>query len=259
MEVLTIKIDEETLNAFKHFKEWISIGDIAKALKLTHPTAEKICWTVAGKGLVLWKPGKGRKQLFRYNQGYGRKKETDILHEIDKLLGRDYYITGETALFLHSLTDHAMFQRIIEVALPKNKYNELANKLVENLNKYATILPSKIPKQCNNSNIMADALGIGDVIILRKALHNPRMLKFYGDLNLPGMEIILEEIDLPDKELFECTLRALDLNLTEEEFKELCQRKHNLVYLKRYLERDKNIPANILNAIKEAERDVRGY
>ncbi|NAT11139.1 hypothetical protein C4E22_06320 [ANME-1 cluster archaeon AG-394-G06] len=91
-----------------------------------------------------------------------------------------------------------MYQRIIEIALPKNKYNEIAKKVVENLNMYATIMPSKIPKRCNTSNIIADALGIGDVIVLRKALHNPRWLKFYGDLNLPGVEIILEEIDLPD-------------------------------------------------------------
>lgn len=259
MEVLTVKIDEEIVNAFKHFEGWISLGKIAKALRITYTKTERICWTLAGKGVVFWKPGEGREQLFRYNKEYGRKKKTDLLHEIDELLKRNYYITGETALFLHNLTDHAMYQRRIELALPKSKYNELADKLVENLNKYATILPDAIPKQCNKNNIMTDALGVGDVIVLRKAAHNPRRLKFQGDLNLPGMEIILEEVDLPDKELFEYTLRALDLNLTEEKFKDLCQRKPILVYLKKYLEGDKNIPDNILNAIKEAERNVRGY
>ncbi len=259
MVVLTVKIDAEIVNAFKHFEGWISLSQIAKTLRITYPKTERICWTLAGKGVVFWKPGKGREQLFRYNKDYGRKKEANILHEIDKLLGRDYYITGETALFLHNLTDHAMYQRLIELALPKTKYNELADKLVENLNRYATILPHKIPKHCNKDNILTDALEVGDVVVLRKAVHNPRMLKFHGDLNLPGMKFILEEVDLPDKELFEYTLRALDLNLTEEEFKELCQRKHDLVYLKKYLEGDKNIPDNILNAIKQAARNVRRY
>jgi len=73
------------------------------------------------------------------------------------------------------------------------------------------------------------------------------------------MEIILEELELPDAELFEYILKAIDLNLKDNEFEKLCGRKHNLVYLKKYLERDKNIPINILNIIKEAERNVRGY
>lgn len=259
MVVLTVKIDAEIVNAFKHFEGWISLSQIARTLKITYPKTERICWTLAGKGVVFWKPGQRREQLFRYNKEYGRKKETDILYEIDKLLGRDYYITGETALFLHNLTDHAMYQRIIELALPKNKYNELADKVVEKLNRYATILPHTIPKHCNKDDILTDALEVGDVIVLRKAAQNPRMLKFHGDLNLPDMKFILEEVDLSANELFEYTLRALDLNLTEEEFKELCQRKHDLVYLKRYLEGDKNIPDIILNAIKEAERNVGGY
>lgn len=259
MNVLTIKVDEEIVNAFKHFEDWISIGHIAEALKLTYPTAEKICWTLTGKGIVLWKPGRRRQQLFTYNQGCWKKEKTDVFHELDRLLGRDYYITGETALFLHNLTDHAMYQRIIEIALPKSKYNEIAEKVAENLNMYATIMPSKIPKRCNKSNIIADALGIGDVIVLRKALHNPRWLKFYGDLNLPGVEIILEEIDLPDRMLFEYALKAIDLNLTDEAFSTLCREKPVLIYLKTYLEGDREIPDTILNALKAAERNVRGY
>lgn len=259
MELLTVRMDEESLNAFKHFDEWVSIGDIAKALKFAPPTAEKICWTLAGKGLALWKPGKRRKQLFKYNQRYGKKKEIDIFNKIDELLGRDYYITGETALFLYNLTDHAMYQRIKEIAIPKNKYTELAEKVVEKLNKYATVLPDKIPKHCNKRNIVADALGIGDVVILRKALNNPRKLKFYGDLNLPGIDVILSELDLPDKKLFEYTLKAIDFNLTDEEFKKLCLIKPTLLYLKKYLEGDKNIPDNILNAIRGAEKNARGY
>jgi len=257
MELLTLRLDEEILNAFKHFKEWTALSSIADALKLTHPTVEKICWNLTGKGLVLWKPGNGRKQLFKYNAGYGNRKETNLLQKINKLLGRDYYITGETALFLHGLTDHAMYQRVIEIALPKNKYRELAGKLVENLNEYAIILPDTIPKHCKNTVI--DALGRGNVIILRKADHNPRRLKFHGDFNLPGMEIILEELELPDRELFEYTLKAMDLNLTDNKLEKLCRKKHNLVYLKNYIGGDKNIPVNILNTIKEAERNVRGY
>jgi len=257
MELLTLKLDEEILNAFKHFKEWTALSSIAEALKLTHPTVEKISWNLTGKGIILWKPGKGREQLFKYNARYGNKKETNLLPEINKLLGRDYYITGETALFMHGLTDHAMYQRVIEIALPKNKYRELAGELVESLNEYATILPDTIPKHCKNT--VTDALGRGDVIVLKKAEHNPRRLKFHGDFNLPGMEIILEELELPDTELFEYTLKAIDLNLTDKEFEKLCKRKHNLIYLKKYLEGDKNTPINILNTIKEAERNVRGY
>jgi len=257
VELITLRLDEEILNAFKHFEEWTALSIIADALKLTPPTVEKMCWNLTGKSLVLWKPGNGREQLFRYNAGYGNKKETDLLPEINKLLGRDYYITGETALFMHGLTDYAMYQGVIEIALPKNKYSELAGKLVENLNEYATILPNTIPKHCKNTVI--DALGRGNVIVLRKAEHNPRRLKFHGDLNLPDMEIILEELELPDAELLEYILKAIDLNLKDNEFEKLCGRKHNLVYLKKYLERDKNIPINILNIIKEAERNVRGY
>jgi hypothetical protein len=104
MEILSANIDEKTLIAFRHFEEWASISDIARNLELTAPTAERICWILTGKGLILWKPGKGRKQLFRYNQEFGKKRNANVLNEIDKLFGRDYYITGKTALFLHNLT-----------------------------------------------------------------------------------------------------------------------------------------------------------
>lgn len=135
----------------------------------------------------------------------------------------------------------------------------MIKKIVEKLNKYATVLPDKIPKHCNKRNIVADALGIGDVVILRKALNNPRNLKFYGDLNLPAIDVILTELVLPDKKLFEYTLKAINFNLTDEEFKKLCLIKPTLLYLKKYLEGDKNIPDNILNAIRGAEKNARGY
>jgi len=259
MELLTVKIDEEIVNAFKHFEEWISMSQLAKALKLTYNKTTRICWALVGKGLLLWKPGKKGDQLFRYNPEYGMKKETDLLSEIDELLGRDYYITGETALFLHNLTDHALYQRIIEIALPKNKYIEIIEKVVVNLNKYATILPHKIPKQCNKSDIIADALSFGNVIVLRKTLYNPRSLKFHGKLKLPSMRIVLEEIELPEKELFEYTLKAIDFNLKDEDLEKLCRKKPVLIYLKKYLEGDRDIPDTILNAIKAAEKNVRGY
>jgi len=261
MEVLTVKTDEEIVNALRHFVEWVSLSQIAKALELTHNKATRICWSLVGKGLLLWKPDPARreKQLFKYNYGYGKKKQTDIFNEIHKLLQRNYYITGEAALFLHNLTNHALYQRIIEIALPTNKYNEIGSNLVENLNAYATIIPYTLPKQTNKDIIIADALGIGDVIILRKALHNPRQLRFYGNYNLPSKEIILEEVELPVNSFFEYTLKAIDLGLTEEEFEELCQKKPVLIYLKRYLEGDKDIPDSILDALKAAERSVRGY
>lgn len=259
MEFLTLRVDEEIVNAFKHFDKWVGLGRIAETLKLTSTKTERVCWALAGKGVILWTPGKGREQLFKYNSKYGKKKESELLYKFGEVLGRDYYITGETALFLYNLTDHAMYQRIIEIALPKNKYSELAGRLVENLNDYAIILPYMIPKQCNKNKIISDALCFGDVIVLRKAQHNPRTLKFQGDFNLPGMKVVLEEADLQEKELFKCILRALDSGLSEEEFKELAQKKHDMVYLKNYLEGDKKMPENILNLIKEAENDVRGY
>lgn len=64
-------------------------------------------------------------------------------------------------------------------------------------------------------------------------------MKFYGDLNLPGIDVILSELDLPDKKLFEYTVKAIDFNLTDEEFKKLCLIKPTLLYLKKYLEGDK--------------------
>ncbi len=259
MDILTVKIDEEIINAFKHFEEWTNLSRIAEALRLTNTKTERICWTLVGKGIVLWKPGIGREQLFKYNKGNTRKKEIDILHKLNKLLDRNYYITGESALFLHGLTDHAMYQRIIDISLTKSKYNELAGKLVENLNKYATILPYKIPKQCNRTNIITDALENGYVLILRKSVHNIRRLKFHGDLNLPSMEISLEDADLLEKELFEYTIKAIDLGLADDEFEKLCRGKPDLFYLKKYLTGDENIPENILNTIQEAEKNVRGY
>jgi len=91
---------------------------------------------------------------------------------------------------------------------------------------------------------------------LRKALHNPRQLRVYGNYNLPSKEIILEEVELPVKKFFEYTLKAIDVGLTEAEFEELCQKKPVLIYLKRYLSGDKD---SILDALKAAERSVRGY
>ncbi|PKP61355.1 MAG: hypothetical protein CVT88_00315 [Candidatus Altiarchaeales archaeon HGW-Altiarchaeales-1] len=259
MDFIPIKIDEEIVNGLEHFTEWTSLGKIALSLRITYPKAERVCWTLAGKDILLWKPGKERQQLFKYNRQTIKKKEVNILSGIDKLLMRNYYITGESALFLHGLTDHAMYQRKIDIALPKNKYNMLAGRIVENLSKFATILPYEIPKHCNKNKIITDALTRGYAIIIRKSSHNIRKLKFNGDLNLPDIEIILEEIDFPKNDLFEYTMKALDYGMTNDEFEKLCEKKPNLYYLKKYFDGDKNIPVNILKIIKKSGKNVRGY
>lgn len=47
MEVLTVKADEEIVNALRHFVEWVSFSQIAKALELTHNKVTRICMTLA--------------------------------------------------------------------------------------------------------------------------------------------------------------------------------------------------------------------
>jgi len=260
MEYLTIKVEEEIVNAFRHFEDWTSMVQIAKALTLSYWKTEGICWFLAGKGIIFWKPGIKMQQLFKYNFNLKQKIQTNILEKLDILLGKDYFITGETALFLHNLTDHALYQRIKEIALPKNKYNTLGAKIVEYLHEYAIILPKNIPKRCDKNKIIADALSMGDVILLQKSMRNFRLLKFYGPFNLPAMNIILEEVDLPSITLFEYTLKALDFGLSREDFNKLCLKKPELVYLRRYLFEDKkDIPDEYWNEIRDAEYNVKGY
>jgi hypothetical protein len=259
MEYLTIKVDEEIVNAFRHFEDWTSMAQIAKALNLSYWKTERICWILAGKGVIFWKPGNKMQQLFKYSPNLEPKIQTNILEKLDIQLGRDYFITGETALFLHNLTDHAMYQRIAEIALPKNKYNILGAKIVEKLHKYATILPNNIPKRCDKSQIIASALSMGDVVLLQKSTRNFRSLKFYGPFNLPAINIILEEVDLPRLELFEYTLKALNFGLGQEDFDKLCSKKPVLVYLRRYIEGKNDIPDEYWNDIRDAEHNVKGY
>lgn len=160
MEYLTIQVEEDIVNAFRHFEDWTSMVQIAKALNLSYWKTERICWLLAGKGIIFWKPGIKMQQLFKYNFNFELKVQTNILEKLDILLGKDYFITGETALFLHNLTDHALYQRIKEIALPRNKYTTLGAKIVENLHEYATILPKNIPKRCDKNKIIADALRV---------------------------------------------------------------------------------------------------
>jgi hypothetical protein len=259
MEHLTINVDEEIVTAFRHVEDWTSMGQIAKLLNLSYWKIERICWILAGKGVIFWKPGDKMQQLFRYNPNLGIKIQTNILEELDILLGKDYFVAGETALFLHNLTDHALYQRISEIALPKNRYNKLGAKIVDSLHDYATILPRNIPKRCDKSKIIADALSMGDVILLQKSTRNFRNLKFFGPFNLPALNIILEDVDLPRIKLFEYTLKALDFGLSQENFYKLCSKKPILDYVRKYLEGEKDIPDEYWNELRDAEHNVKGY
>ncbi len=258
MNIVAIDTKKEIFNALTHFREWTTITRIARTIRLNPGTVEKLCWDLTGRGVLVWRPGTGRGQLFRYAPEYMKKKETQLLPEIKRILGRDYYITGRTGLFLHGMTEYGMFQRKTEISLPRERYKDLVAGLVKNLNKYTTILPHELPKRCNREEIFADALERGNVIVVHKAAYNVRKLRFHGEHNLPNIDIILAETDLNEKELFEYAFKAMDMGMTRESLDKLCRTRKVLTCLGDYLDK-KEIPKESLKKILEAEKSARGY
>ncbi|MBU4266909.1 MAG: hypothetical protein KKE96_06745 [Candidatus Altiarchaeota archaeon] len=256
MEVVVTGVDEDVLNALKHVREWKSITAIAEMLGVGPNKAEGICWKLAGKGLLLWIPGAGRRQLFRYALET-KRRESDVLAGVDLALGRGYYVTGHTGLFLHGIEDHGMFQRRIDIALPRNRYRELVEKLVQEMARYAIILPQNLPEHCNKEAIFADALKGGNLVVVRKAGSAVRRMKFHGDANLPGMDVILEELDSDDEELLKYAFRALDHGLSQEKLGKMGRKRRILAFLKDYLQGN-NVPEKVLKSIKKAE-NARGH
>ena len=138
--------------------DWHSAAEVAGAVEVRQDMALRRLYDLLSKGIVVWKPhlsSRGNlKMMFKALDGSNLPKAKayppePLGREVDDALRAAvddrYYYSGIAARFLYGLIDRFANLNLVEVHVPRRRFREAVEKLIEKVSDAYIVVPDSMP------------------------------------------------------------------------------------------------------------------